>query len=246
MKRILDLSHPVATGIPAWTEMAGTFGLARTLVNTWEDYEETAYLRTHGKVQELFRTCLVIMSDNGGTHVDGTRHFDPLGEWAPEIPLEPFYGSAVLLDVSHLRPVRYDPERRTVLETDWITPEVLEQACTKAGVEIQPRDIVLIRTGGGEKWPRLEYHYHIVPFRVEGVEWMLDRGVVLYGVDQITIDIIPGYDLPHMLMRKRYHMIMENLANLHLIDRPRFRFVGFPLKWEGASCSPLRAVAIFD
>jgi len=246
MKRILDLSHPIATGIPAWAEMAGTFGLARTLVSTWEDYEETAYLRTHGKVPELFRTCLVVMSDNGGTHVDGTRHFDPLGEWAPEIPLEPFYGSAVLLDVSHLRPVRYDPERRTVLETDWITPEVLEQACAKAGVEIQPRDIVLIRTGGGEKWPRLEYHYHIVPFRVEGVEWMLDRGVILYGVDQITVDIIPGYDAPHMLMRKRYHMIMENLANLHLIDRPRFRFVGFPLKWEGASCSPLRAVAIFD
>ena len=77
MRRILDLSHPIASGIPAWVEMAGTFGLAKTLVSTWEDYEETAYLRTHGKVKELYRTTLVVMSDNGATHVDGTRHFDP-------------------------------------------------------------------------------------------------------------------------------------------------------------------------
>jgi hypothetical protein len=107
MKQIVDLSHPIASGIPAWVEMAGTFGLAKTLVSTWEDYEETAYLRTHGKVKELYRTTLVVMSDNGATHVDGTRHFDPLGEWAPEIPLEPFYADAVLLDVSHLKPVRF-------------------------------------------------------------------------------------------------------------------------------------------
>ncbi len=92
MRHLLDLSHPIASGIPAWAEMAGTFGLARTLVNTWEGYEETGFLRTHGKVKELYRTCLVMVSDNGATHVDGTRHFDPLGEWAPEIPLAPFYG----------------------------------------------------------------------------------------------------------------------------------------------------------
>ena len=164
----------------------------------------------------------------------------------PEIPLEPFHADAVLLDVSHLKPVRYDPETRTILETDWITPEVLQDACHRAGVQIRPRDVVLIRTGGGEKWPQVEYHYHIVPLKVEAVEWMLDQGVVLYGVDQITVDIIPGYDATHMLMRKRYHMIMENLANLHRLDRPRFRFIGFPLKREGASCSPLRAVAVLE
>ena len=246
MRRLVDLSQPIASGIPAWAEMAGTFGLARTLVNTWEDYEETAYLRTHGKVQQLYRTCLVVMSDNGGTHVDGSRHLNPFGDWASDLPLEPFYGPAVLLDVSHLRPVRYDPQTREMLEVDWITVEVLTEACARAGVEIQPRDIVLIRTGAEEKWPRLDYHYHIVPLRVEAVEWLLDRGVVLYGMDQITVDIVPGYDLPHMLMRRRNHMIMENLGNLHRIDRPRFRFAGFPLKWDGASCSPLRAVAILE
>jgi len=77
--------------MPAWVEMEGRFGLARSLVAVWEDYEDTAYLRTHGAVPELFRTCHITMSDNGGTHVDGTYHFDPLGERIAEVPLHHFY-----------------------------------------------------------------------------------------------------------------------------------------------------------
>ncbi len=244
MRRLVDLSQRIHTGMPAWVEMGGTFGLARSIVSVWEDYEDTAYLRTHGAVPELFRTCHVVMSDNGGTHVDGTYHFDPLGERIGETPLRHFYAEGVLLDLSHLKPLKYDPSTRQVLETDWITPQALDEACGRAGVTIQKGDVVLIRTGASRLWPRREYHFHFVPMRVEAVDWLIDRGVTLFGFDQITLDIIPGYDLPHKHMRRRYSMHMENLTNLDQIGTTRFRFVGFPLKWEGAPCSPIRAFAV--
>lgn len=244
MSRLVDLSQRIRTGMPAWVEMGGMFGLARTIVEVWEDYEDTAYLRTHGALPQLFRTCHVVMSDNGGTHVDGTYHFDPLGERIAETPLMHFYAEGVVLDLSHLNPLEYDPFGRQVLKTDWITPEALDDACRRAQVTIRQGTVVLIRTGAARLWPQREYHFHFVPMRVEAVDWLIDRGAALFGFDQITLDIIPGYDLPHKHMRDRYSMHMENLTNLDQIGASRFRFVGFPLKWEGAPCSPLRAFAV--
>ncbi len=77
MATITDLTHPLHTRMPAWHELGGRYGLAKCHVLTWDDYEETAYLRPQGQSPRLFRTCLIVMSDNGGTHVDATSHFNP-------------------------------------------------------------------------------------------------------------------------------------------------------------------------
>jgi kynurenine formamidase len=244
MDPIADLTHPIHTGMPAWHELGGRFGLAKTHVLTWDDYEETGFLRTHGRIPRLFRTCLVVMSDNGGTHVDATTHFNPLGEFIDEVPLERFLGRGVVLDLTHLRPVRYDTAAGKVIETDWITPEELGKACDRAGMALRPGDVVLMRTGGAAKWPRPEYALHVVPIRLDGLDWLLDRGVILFGFDQITIDLIPGYDLPHRHMRVRYSMHMENLAALETQRPGAFTFVGLPMKWERGVCSPIRALAL--
>lgn len=244
MTNIADLTHPIRTGMPAWHELGGRFGLAKCHVLTWDDYEETGYLRTQGRIPRLFRTCLIVMSDNGGTHVDATSHFNPLGEFIDEVPLDRFIGRGVVLDLTHLRPARYDPAAGVVTETDWITPEEIEGACRRSGVTLGRGHVVLMRTGAGAKWPRPEYHLHVVPLRLDALDWMLDRGVILFGFDQITIDLIPGYDLPHRHMRVRYSMHMENLAGLEGVRPGPFTFVGLPLKWERGVCSPIRAVAL--
>ncbi len=244
MGEIADLTHPIRTGMPAWHELGGRFGLAKCHVLTWDDYEETGYLRTHGKIPRLFRTCMIVMSDNGGTHVDATSHFNPLGEFIDEVPLDRFIGRGVVLDLTHLKPAAYDPTAGQVTSTDWITPDEMERACRQAGVTLQRGDVVLMRTGGGAKWPRPEYALHVVPLRLDALDWMLDRGVILFGFDQITIDLIPGYDLPHRHMRVRYSMHMENLAGLEGQRAGAFTFVGLPLKWERGVCSPIRAFAL--
>jgi len=243
-KQLIDLAQTIETGMPAWHDVQGLFGLAKCIVSVWEDYHETGYLRTYGRIPELFRTCMVVMSDNQGTHLDGQCHFNPFGEHIDEVPLEHCYAGGVLLDFTHLNPIQCNPETRTFIENDSITIEELEKACAKARVTITRGDVVLIRTGSADIWPKLEYNDRIVPMTLEAVNWLIDRGVIIFGVDQASPDTSP-YPL-HFNMRTRYNMHIENLVNLDKIATGRFQYAGFPLKWEGGACSPIRPVAIIN
>jgi len=132
MSAIVDISQKISPGMPVFYEMTGRWGLSRTIIATWEDYAETAALRTRGKVRELFRHCMVVMSDNGATHVDSTSHIDPLGETADQIAIDQLFGSAVLLDVTHLKPCVYDafrhfgPEHSGIISVEEITVQEIE------------------------------------------------------------------------------------------------------------------------
>jgi kynurenine formamidase len=64
MPRIIDLSQPIETGQPVYP------GLAKTLINTWNSYEETARVQGQGKMERLYTTCSVFFSDHCSTQID--------------------------------------------------------------------------------------------------------------------------------------------------------------------------------
>jgi kynurenine formamidase len=87
----------------------------------------------------------------------------------------------------------------------------------------------------------------------EGVHHLLDRGVMVMGIDAI------GFDPPvpkmferqkfweaHRVMLEREYYHLENMCNLHEIPPPFHSFTVsvLPVKWRGASAAPVRAVAI--
>jgi kynurenine formamidase len=74
------------------------------------------------------------MGDHSGTHVDAPVHFDdtPGAKGIDEIPLENFFTEAVCLDLSH-KPLKSD-----------ISIADLEAAEKAAGIEIRPKDTVLL------------------------------------------------------------------------------------------------------
>jgi kynurenine formamidase len=89
----------------------------------------------------------------------------------------------------------------------------------------------------------------------EAVHAVLDRGVMVMGIDAI------GFDPPvaqmferrkfweaHRVMREREYYHLENLCNLDEIPAPYHSFIVsvLPVKWRGASAAPVRAVAIID
>lgn len=251
MTAIVDISQKISPGMPVFYEMTGRWGLARTIIATWEDYAETAALRTRGKVDRLYRTCMVVMSDNGATHVDSTSHIDPFGETADGIALDQLFGSAVLLDLTHLKPCVYDsfrhfgPERSGIVSVEEITVPELEKACAKAGVTIEKGDVVVLHTGAWRNWPKTEFAGEIVPLGVPALHWLIDRGVRAIGVDEISIDVAPEMGEPHFVLRSRKFWHVENLTRLDRLPS-RFAFIAFPVKFEGASASPLRVVALPD
>src|SRR5437879_5910811 len=79
-------------------------------------------------------TMALVMGDHAGTHVDAPKHFnaDAKAKSIDEVPLQNFFTEAVCLDLSH-----------KALKSD-ISIEDLEKAIAVAGVEIKPKDTVLL------------------------------------------------------------------------------------------------------
>ena len=148
----------------------------------------------------------------------------------------------MVLDLTHLQP------------GDEISPALLEAAERRlGGYRIKPRDIVLLRTDAARFRTERRYLTDHPGMTREAVHHLLDRGVMVMGIDAI------GFDPPvakmfergklweaHRVMREREYYHLENLCNLHEIPPPYHSFVVsvLPVKWRGASAAPVRAVAI--
>jgi kynurenine formamidase len=248
VRKVIDLSSKVASGIPVFYSATGLWGLAHTVVSDFDTYEGTAMLKTHGKVEKLYRTRIVTMCDHGSTHVDAVYHINAHGDTIDRVPVDRLCGEGVLLDYHEKKPPGYDPFKpagQRVLQGDWITVESLEKAAEKVG-GIKKGNVVLFRTDASKKLPSWEYCHNVIPFRIEAIKWLLDHGVTVLGVDQASIDIAPDYLYPHEYLREAEFFHFENLTNLDKIPKPRFRFVAYPLKWEDGSASPVRCLAIVE
>ena len=82
-------------------------------------------------------------------------------------------------------------------------------------------------------------------------QWFIDRDVKLVGGDMGNLD----YDMTsschiNFLCReaagRRPILIAENIANLEKVPTARFMFFALPLPIEGASASPVRAIAVVE
>ncbi len=227
MSRLVDLSQPIETGQPVYP------GLAKTLINTWNTYEETARVQGQGKMDRLYTTCSVFFSDHCSTHIDALVHFGQRPFTAEQIPLELCYAPGVALDFSHKNPGEY------------IGIEDVDQALQKTGTSIHPQDVILMHTGASRFWGDPRYFSHIVPIQAEVIRYLFEQGVRIIGVDAITIDIDPAYPA-HVLAKELDYYHIENLTNIDQLVGRRFQFTGFPLKLVGASGAPMRAVAILE
>jgi kynurenine formamidase len=200
---------------------------------------------THDEVREAdgykfsSATMAIVMGDHAGTHVDAPKHFnaDPAAKGIDQMPLENFFTEAVCLDLSH-KPLKSD-----------ISIADLEKAIEVAGVEIKPKDTVLLhmdfyrRTAGTPAF--------ITDFpglTKESATWLGKKGITQFGVEAVS----PGrtgrsnFEVHHVCRDLGFTHI-EGLVNLDkVVGKGRFKFIGFPIKIKGGTGAPIRAVAWLD
>ncbi|GAB6101589.1 cyclase family protein [Thermococcus atlanticus] len=87
--------------------------------------------------------------------------------------------------------------------------------------------IVLFLTGGRELSPEVAL-------------FLVAEGAKAVGTDAMSI----GDDAVHRILLSEDVPIFENLTNLEVLLDMEFTFMAFPLKIEGGSGSPVRAVAV--
>jgi kynurenine formamidase len=225
--KIIDLSQNIENGQLVYP------GVAKTLINTWNTFEETAHFHGSGRVEKLYTTCALFMSDHCSTHIDALIHFSEQGKTSEHIPLEYCCGDGIAFDFSFKKP------------RESITFRDIEEQLKKSQLEIRERDIVLIHTGASKYWGSAKYLEYIVSLEEDTIRQLCRMGVKVIGVDEISIDTTPPYPA-HLLTNEFEWYHIENLTNIDKIKSPRFKFFGLPLKLVGASAAPMRAIAISE
>ena len=236
--RLIDLSMDVYQGMMTYPNVA------KPVIVEMETHAQMA--RSVGTdqygVAEITNHCMIVTGDHIGTHMDSWGHVKPDAPRAEGIPIELCYGDGVVLDLTAKQ------------AGDEISVGDLEEAERRLdGYRIKPLDIVLLRTDAGKYRTEKRYLTDHPGMTKEGVHHLLDRGVMVMGIDAI------GFDPPvakmferrkfweaHRVMREREYYHLENMTNFHLLPPHGFKLSVFPVKWVNTTAAPVRAVAILE
>lgn len=205
------------------------------------------------------------LMEHSGTHIDALCHQACGLKLYGDIPADtvetqagftrlgietvpPLLGRGVLLDVATWKGLARLPAKYS------ISAEEL-QACAEAeGVHVKQRDVLLVRTGFASLWNDEEAYLQAAGVARSGTLWAAEQGVVAVGADNMAWDVPDERDpatgatlFAHVyLLPQKGIYIIENL-NLEELARERcyqFAFIGIPLKFNGATGSPLRPLAL--
>lgn len=208
-------------------------------------------LRKEELPDEEFLSLEVVHSPvHVGTHLDYSFHYGSKSEGrasktAEEIPLEWCYCDGVKIDLSHKKP------------NETITAADIEAALKKINYQLKNFDIVLLHTGSDKLYGRPEYFSDYPGLDVSAIDYLLDNGIKIFGVDTMGIDrpyrfmlgeFLKTRDIrtlypAHFYGRKREFIHIERLANLERLPDSGFKVICFPIKIKATGAAWARVVA---
>jgi len=212
------------------------FDLSQSLATDMPVYPGTEPVRVGSDAtrdSDGYRTTRLDLDSHAGTHVDAPAHLTG-GPSLEELPVDRFRFDAAAAD---LRPLD---------ARDRIDRDALRDALSVDPDEV---DLVAVLTGWDRHWGDERYFEH--PYlTAEAAEWLAGRSCDL-GVDTINPDPTPterasegepdGFPV-HERLFDGDRLIVENLRGLDRLPE-RFDLHAYPLRFDGADASPVRAVA---
>lgn len=191
------------------------------------------------EITQLGRFCLegrmsnkVTIGTHTGTHVDSPLHFIENGLSIDKVDLNVLVGPAKVIDMTSKG------------SFGRIDVEDLENC----GVTVEKGDRIIVKTGWYKKWMTSEYYREYPSFTEEAAQWLVDKGVVIVGLDIPSPDNpLPGpVDSPiHKIFLSNNVILCEYLTNLEELPEKVF-FCALPLKLRNGDAFPARAIAIID
>ena len=258
-RRVYDLEQPRTQGMPI--HPAHRPGYSYQLHRRHRDGYDPARSGSRSGASGI-----LMMMEHTGTHIDALSHqaadLHLYGgiEVTPEVEtprgfrthgieaMDPIVTRGVLLDVSAAKGQDPLPPHYRITAAD------LEAAARYGGVEVRPGDALLVRTGYAKLWGDEARYLDAAGVGREGSEWSADHRVRCVGCDNMTWDETEERDpqtggtlFAHLHLIARCGIpIIENLT-LDALSRDRcteFLFICTPLKFVGATGSPVRPIAV--
>jgi kynurenine formamidase len=210
---------------------------------------------------------ILTMMEHSGTHIDALCHqacdlrlhgevavddversdgFRALGAET----IAPIVARGVLLDVAAWKQVPVLPQHYAITADDLI-------GCAEhGGVRVREGDVVLVRTGFATLWQDEAAYLSASGVSKSANLWIADRRVRAVGADNMAWDCMQERDPEtnmtlfghaHLLVTHGIHIIENlNLEALSASGIREFCFVALPLKFRGATGSPIRPLAVVD
>ena len=256
--RVYDLEQPRFFGMPIFPSHRPGYFYA-----LHRRHRDTYRPEQHGPRSAASGT--LTMMEHSGTHIDALCHqacgmkmfgdvavdgtesqagFTRLG--VETVP--PLLGRGVLLDVAGWKGQPALPRRYG------ITADDLRGCAAAQGVAVGPGDVLLLRTGFGALWHDEAEYLQAAGVAKSGSLWAAEQGVAAVGADNMSWDVpderdpetgLTLFGHAHLLTQKGVYIIENvNLEELARDRRHAFAFVGIPLKFTGATGSPLRPLAL--
>lgn len=186
-----------------------------------------------------------------GTHLDYSFHYGSQSEGRPaktaeQIPVEWCYADGVKIDFTHKKP------------NETINRQDIEGGLKKINYTLKPQDIVLLATGADKLYGSPRYFTDYPGVDISAIDYLLDRGVKIFGVDTMGIDRPYRFMLQeffetkdpkklypaHFYGRKREYAHIERLANLDKLPAFGFKISCFPVRIKNTGAAWARVVAI--
>jgi kynurenine formamidase len=231
---IIDLSHAYGPSTIFWPTSPTKFEL-----------HKLAFGMTPGGY--FYAANTLATPEHGGTHLDAPIHFSSNGRTMEQVPLDQLIAPAVVIDVT--KQAEADRDYR-------LTPDDVVRFEREHG-RIARGTIVLLRTGWSRHWPDVKAYLgddtpgdasklSFPSYGAEAARLLVnERSVGALGVDTASIDYGRSTDfLVHRIAAGKNVPGLENLTNLDKLPPRGALVIALPMKIEGGSGGPLRAVAI--
>lgn len=232
--RVVDLTHPLNAGTVFWPTSPTRFEL-----------ERLAYGQTDAGY--FYSANSFATPEHGGTHIDAPIHFNADGLTVDQVPVTQLMGPVVVIDVRVQSAA--DPDYR-------LTQEDLAAFEAEHGT-IESGTILLLRTGWSDRWPDTKAYLgddtpgdasnlHFPSFGPEAARTLVKtRGVAALGIDVASIDYGMSTDfMVHRIAASSNVPGLENLTNLDQLPATGAWVIALPIKIEGGSGGPVRAIAL--
>lgn len=179
----------------------------------------SALIETHG-----YRETHLRFHSHLGTHIDAPAHMIASGLALDQLPVDHFCGKAVIINTENKNPI--DIEIPTLRKK-----------------EIKKSDFVIFHTGWSKHWGSPAYFGNFPVLTTKTVNFLLQFNLKGIGFDHISADSMDSKDFPnhHAILGKNI-IIIENLAIPDGFAENSGEFSCFPLPYENADGSPVRAV----
>jgi arylformamidase len=163
------------------------------------------------------------MGAHTGTHVDAPAHFIQGGMGVDTLDLSTLVGLALVAEAR---------------DADALTADVLAELAIPLGTER-----VLFRTRNSDLWTRgvQEFDEGFVAITEDGARWLVERGIMLVGVDYLSVAPFGASVPTHKMLLQAGIVVVEGL-NLSDITPGMYQLVCLPLKIAGGDGAPARAI----